>query len=95
MPFEDTLGTQRSRSIYQLIGLLYLFTIWPFVLAVGVIGGAVFYLSNVVIGVIWNRDVSSGSVFGLAGIGARLWDWPFDQLGYIVREQPATFRFLP
>lgn len=94
MPAE-TLGRERSRAVYRLLGLVYLFTLFPIVLTIGLVGGIVFMIGDVVVGLISNDGLSATSGMGLAGFAARLYRWPLDQLGYILVGNPSTFRFLP
>lgn len=88
-----SIGRQRSQAVYRILGLIYLFTLWPIVSIIGMIAGVIF----AVIDILWQLATNS-SGFGMMGIGgfaSRLFRWPLDQLGYILIGQPATFRFVP
>lgn len=94
MPAES-IGRERSRAGYRLLGLVYLVTLYPFVLAIGLLGGLIFMIGDLVVGLFKNEGLSASSGRGFAGIAARLYRWPLDQLGYVLVGEPETFRFLP
>lgn len=92
MPSEY-LGSQRSTALYQLLGLVYAVTIYPFVLAIGLIGGLVGMVVDVVMGLLFNRGLDRGDST-ITDWAMRLFMWPIDQLKWIVTGS-GSFPFLP
>jgi len=90
----DALGTERSTGVYQLIGLVYLFTIYPFVALIGVIGGAVYMIVDVLLKLIFDSGASSNTAAGVPSFGQRLFMWPLDQVIWIITGD-GSFPWLP
>lgn len=85
------IGERRSESIYRLIGVVYLVTLWPFVSIVGMLGGLVVILLDVIMGLLFNRTAGGR----LRDVGKLLFNWPLDQLTWVVVNKPRDFRWLP
>jgi len=82
----------RTTAIGQLIGLVYLVTIYPVVLTIGAVGGLVFMVIDVLKKLIQNEPAMGGNV--VTGWGMRLWMWPVDQVVWIVNGE-GDFPILP
>lgn len=85
------IGTRRSESIYRLIGVVYLVTLWPLVALVGLLGGLVALLLDVIMGLLFDKGASGR----LTEVGELLFNWPLDQLTWVVINEPSDFRWLP
>jgi len=94
MMLSDTIGMNRSKAIYQLLGLVYLVTIFPFVLAIGVIGGLVWMVTDVLKGVLFNSRAANQTAAGVPAFGARLFEWPIMQFKWIFKGD-GEFPILP
>lgn len=88
---SDYIGRQRSQSVYRLIGLVYIVTIWPIVATVGAIGGLVALLLDVLMGLLFDGDADGM----LSDFGTRLFWWPVDQLTWVFVGKPDSFQWLP
>lgn len=86
------IGQERSTGIYQLIGLVYLFTIWPFVLVIGLVGAAIYLVSDLILKLLLDRSVGTGNK--ASAFWMRLFRWPIDQLKWVVTGD-GTFPLLP
>lgn len=90
----DTIGQQRSTGIYQLIGLVFLVTIYPFVALIGLIGGLVYMVVDVLLKLIFDSGASSNTAAGVPSFGQRLFMWPIDQIKWIATGD-GSFPWLP
>ncbi|MEF8856879.1 MAG: hypothetical protein V5A16_05595 [Haloplanus sp.] len=91
MTLGKYVGHERATGLWQLAGLVYLFTIFPIVLTVGIVGGAVMMVIDVISRIFLDRD-ARGNL--LSRTGSRLYSWPFAQLDWIVYGD-GDFQFLP
>lgn len=87
------IGGQRSTAVWQLLGLVYLVTLYPIVLGIGLVGGLISMLAHVIYGLLFNSTVSRGDS-ALTDWSMRLFLWPIDQLKWIIGGNGA-FPFLP
>lgn len=94
MTASKYLGQNRSKGIWQLVGLVYLVTIWPVVLAIGVIGGLVWMIIDVLKKVILNSGAANQTAAGIPAFGARLFEWPIKQFKWVFKGD-GKFPFLP
>lgn len=90
MPSEY-IGRKRSQSLYRLIGLVYIVTIWPIVATVGMAGGLVALLLDVLMGLLFDSDADGM----LSRLGERLLYWPLNQLTWVFVHDPDSFQWLP
>lgn len=85
------LGSERSSAIYRLVGVVYLVTIHPFVLIIGVVGGIV----ALVLDLVWGLLFDDGADGTLSDWGERLFYWPLNQLTWVIVGDPDSFQWLP
>lgn len=78
-------------AIWQLVGLVYLFTLYPIVATIGFIGGLVFMVVDVLSKLILGDPLSDGFI---REWGMRLFMWPIDQLKWIITGD-ESFPFFP
>lgn len=85
------MGTNRSTAVMQLAGLVYLFTIYPIVLTIGLVGGLVYMISDVLAKIILDKPAGGEPI---SDWGMRLFQWPIEQLQWIATGD-GEFPFLP
>jgi len=85
----------RLDAIFRIVlAIVFTVTIWPFVVAVGLIGGLVFAVVDLVLQLIYGgRGATGGGI--VTGWGQRLFWWPIDQLTYIIGVSDKGFPVLP
>lgn len=88
---SNYIGSNRSTALMQLVGIIYLLTIFPIVLTIGIVGGAVYMLLDVIMKLLVDKPGGSGSI---SSFGMRLFMWPLDQLKWIATGD-GKFPFLP
>lgn len=83
----------RSTATFQLLGLVYLVTIYPFVALVGLAGGLLFMVTDVTLKLIRGQGASANSSAETKW-AMRLFNWPIDQLRWIATGN-GSFPALP
>lgn len=90
-------SNQRLDAIFRIVLLLvYTVTIWPIVLAIGLIGGLVFMITDVIVQ-LWkgNSGIQTYGNSAVTGWAERLFFWPIEQLKYIIGTDTSGFPVLP
>lgn len=85
------IGNNRSEAVWQLVGLVYLLTVYPVVLTIGLIGGLIYMLGDVLAKLVMDKPAGSSS---LKSWSMRLFQWPINQLQWIATGD-GEFPFLP
>lgn len=88
---SNYIGSNRSTALMQLVGLVYLFTIFPIVLTVGLVFGLIYMLGDVLAKIVMDKPSGSSSIKSWSW---RLFRWPLDQVLWIATGD-GSFPFLP
>lgn len=83
----------RTDALFRILLLaIWTWTIWPIVLTIGLIGGVVFFVLDVILQLIRGDPGLMGGT--ISTWSQRLFAWPLGQLEYIIGTEPQ-FPILP
>ncbi|EMA45240.1 hypothetical protein [Halobiforma nitratireducens] len=88
-------GDARGQALFRLLAVVYAVTLWPFVLAIGLLAGGLYMVLDVLSRLIWGSGVDASQLRGVAGWLTRIMRWPIDQLRYILLGEPDRFPATP
>jgi hypothetical protein len=80
----------------MLLLLLYTWTVYPFVAFIGIVGGLLFMLTDVLLQ-LWKGDsgIGGSQTSSVTDWEMRLFMWPIHQIGYIIGTDKDGFQVTP
>lgn len=87
----------RIDALFRVVLLLvWTWTIWPFILAIGLIAGVLWMLTDVILQLVQgNSGISNNRKSRTTDWLERIFFWPFEQLKYIIGTDDTGFPVLP